>query len=109
MKSGTTRLINRVEVMKKSIAFTFCAVLAGSVLAALPALTPEAQEAASLVKAKTAYGDKVGAYKLCLAQNKVADEYRAAGTPAPATCVAPPPFVAPDATVAPTTPMPLTK
>jgi hypothetical protein len=81
--------------MKKIIAFTFCAFAASSVLATLPPLSPEAQEAANLAKAKTAYGDKVGAYQLCQAQNRVADRFRVAGTAAPAACVAPPPFVPP--------------
>jgi hypothetical protein len=81
--------------MKKIIAFTFCAFAAASVMAALPPLTPEAQEAATLAKAKTAYGDKVGAYQLCQAQNRVADRFRVSGTAAPAACTAPPPFVAP--------------
>ncbi len=88
--------------MKKIIAFIFCAFAGASVMAALPPLTPEAQEAATLAKAKTAYGDKVGAYQLCQAQNRVADKYKVAGTPAPAACVAPPPFVAPVAAVTPT-------
>ena len=87
--------------MKKIIAFIFCAFAVASVMAALPPLTPEAQEAATLAKAKTAYGDKVGAYQLCQAQNRVADKFRVAGTPAPAACVAPPPFVPPVAVVAP--------
>jgi len=81
--------------MKKIIAFAFCAFTAASVMAALPPLTPEAQEAATLAKAKTAYGDKVGAYQLCQAQNRVADRFRVSGTAAPAACTAPPPFVAP--------------
>jgi len=81
--------------MKKIIALTFCAFTATSVMAALPPLTPEAQEAATLAKAKTAYGDRVGAFQLCQAQNRVADKYRISGAPAPAACVAPPPFVAP--------------
>jgi len=81
--------------MKKLIAFTLCTFATASVFAALPPLTPEAQEAASLAKAKTAYGDKVGAFKLCLAQNKVADQFKVPGTPAPGACTAPPPFVAP--------------
>ena len=81
--------------MKKIIAFTFCAFAAASVMAALPPLAPEAQEAANLAKAKAAYGNTVGAYQLCQAQNRVADRYKAAGTPAPAACKAPPPFVAP--------------
>ena len=81
--------------MKNIIAFTFCAFAASSVLAALPPLTPEQAEAAALTKAKAAYGDRVGAYKLCLAQNKVADQFRVPGTPAPAACTAPPPFTPP--------------
>ena len=81
--------------MKKIIAFTFCAFTAASVMATLPPLTPEAQEAAALAKAKAAYGDRVGAFQLCQAQNRVADRFKVAGTAAPAACVAPPPFVAP--------------
>jgi hypothetical protein len=81
--------------MKKIIAFAFCVFTATSVIAALPPLTPEAQEAANLAKAKTAYGDKVGAYQLCQAQNRVADRFKVSGAPAPAACTAPPPFVPP--------------
>ena len=81
--------------MKKIIAFTFCALTSAAALAALPPLTSEQAEAAALTKAKAAYGDKVAAYQLCQAQNRVADKFRVAGTPAPAACVAPPPFVAP--------------
>ena len=87
--------------MKKIIALTLFAFAGASAMAALPPLTPEQAEAAALTKAKAAYGDKVGAYKLCLSQNKVADQYRVPGTPAPAACVAPPPFVAPTAAAAP--------
>ena len=81
--------------MKKIIAFTLCAFTSASIFAALPPLTPEAQEAATLAKAKAAYGDRMGAFQLCQAQNRVADLYKVAGAPAPAACVAPPPFVAP--------------
>jgi hypothetical protein len=81
--------------MKKIIAFTFCALTSAVVLATLPPLSPELQAAADLAKAKTAYGDRVGAYQLCQAQNRVADKYRVSGTATPAACVAPPPFVAP--------------
>ena len=81
--------------MKKIIAFAFCAFAASSVMATLPPLSPEAQEAAALAKAKTAYGDKVSAYQLCQAQNRVADRFKMSGTAAPAACTAPPPFVAP--------------
>ena len=86
--------------MKKVIAFTFCAFAASSAFATLPPLTPEQAEAAALAKAKTAYGDKVGAYQLCQAQNRVADRFKVAGTPAPAACVAPPPFTPPVAAAA---------
>lgn len=86
--------------MKKIIAFTFCAFASATVFSALPPLTPEAQEAAALAKAKAAYGDKVGAYQLCQSQNRVADRFKVAGTAAPAACVAPPPFVAPVAAAA---------
>ncbi len=86
--------------MKKIIAFTFCAFAGSAVFAALPPLTPEQAEAAALTKAKAAYGDRVGAYKLCLAQNKVADQFRVPGTPAPGACTAPPPFTPPVAAAA---------
>jgi hypothetical protein len=86
--------------MKKIIAFAFCVFASASVFATLPPLSPEAQAAADLAKAKTAYGDKVSAYQLCQAQNRVADRFKAAGTPAPAACVAPPPFVPPVAAAA---------
>ncbi len=81
--------------MKKIIAFTLCAFAGSAVMAALPPLTPEQAEAAALTKAKAAYGDRMGAYQLCQAQNRVADRYRVAGTAAPAACVAPPPFTPP--------------
>jgi len=81
--------------MKKIIAFTFCAFVSASAFATLPPLPPEAQEAANLAKAKAAYGDRMGAYQLCQAQNRVADRFKVAGTAAPAACTAPPPFVAP--------------
>ncbi len=91
--------------MKKIIAFTFCAFSGSAVFAALPPLTPEQAEAAALTKAKAAYGDRVGAYKLCLSQNKVADQFRVPGTPAPGACTAPPPFTPPVA-AAPAAPAP---
>jgi len=95
--------------MKKIIAFTFCSFATAVAFAALPPLSPEAQEAATLAKAKAAYGDKVGAYQLCQAQNRVADRFKLAGTAAPAACVAPPPFVAPVAAAAMPAPAPAVK
>ncbi|WP_293601457.1 MULTISPECIES: hypothetical protein [unclassified Polynucleobacter] len=87
--------------MKKIIAFTLCSFVSAFAFAALPPLSPEAQAEADLKKAKTAYAGKVGAFKLCQVQNKIADQYKVSGTPAPAACVAPPPFVAPVAAAAP--------
>jgi hypothetical protein len=81
--------------MKRIITFTFCAIASVTAFATLPPLTPEAQAAADLAKAKAAYGDKVAAYQLCQSQNKIADHFKVSGTPSPAACVAPPPFVAP--------------
>jgi len=91
--------------MKKIIAFTFCAFASAAAFATLPPLSPEAQAAADLAKAKTAYSDKMGAYQLCQAQNRVADRFKMAGTAAPAACVAPPPFVPPVAAAAPAAPV----
>jgi hypothetical protein len=90
-----TRLINKDMAMKKIIAFTLCSLASVAAYAALPPLSPEAQAAADLAKAKTAYAGRVGAYQLCQSMNKVADKFRVSGTPAPAACAAPPPFVAP--------------
>jgi len=41
--------------MKKIIAFTLCSFACATVFAALPPLSPEAQAAADLASAKTAY------------------------------------------------------
>jgi hypothetical protein len=100
MRFGITKSINKDKAMKKLIAFTLCSLVSAAAFAALPPLTPEAQEAAALAKAKAAYGDRVGAFQLCQSQNKVADRFRVAGTPAPAACAAPPPFVPPVAAAA---------
>ena len=92
--------------MKKTIAFLACALTATGVLAKLPAPTPEQAAAADLAKAKTAYAGKVGAYQLCMSENAVANRYKKAGTPAPAACVQPPPFVAPTVQAAAPAPAP---
>jgi hypothetical protein len=82
-------------------------IAAGTSLAKLPAPSDEAKAKADEAKAKTAWGDKVAAYKLCLAQDKVAGNYRkvkgkdakpATETPA---CQDPGPYVTPVAPVAP--------
>ncbi len=79
--------------MKKLSLLLATLMTSGLVMAKLPAPTPEAAAAADLAKARTAHGDKVGAYKLCLSQNDVASKYKKAGAPAPAACVNPGPFV----------------
>ena len=94
MKLGITKL-NKELAMKKTIALLACAFTATGVFAKLPAPTPEQAAAAQLAAAKTAYAGKVGAYQLCMSENAVANRYKTAGTPAPAACVQPPPFVAP--------------
>jgi hypothetical protein len=94
MKRGITKL-NKELAMKKTIALLTCSLFASVAFAKLPAPTPEQAAAAQLANAKTAYAGKVGAYKLCLSENAVANRYKKAGTPAPAPCVQPPPFVAP--------------
>ncbi|KQR57877.1 hypothetical protein [Acidovorax sp. Leaf160] len=74
------------------------AAMAGGAAAKLPPLTPEAQAKADETAAKTAWSAKADAYKLCLAQDKVAAHYRrtaANPAPAPATnvpCADPGPF-----------------
>jgi hypothetical protein len=78
----------------------FCAAM---VSAKLPPLSDEAKAKAADAAAKTAYTDKVAAYKLCKSMEKVAADYHAAAkkagkaTQPPATtppCTDPGPFVA---------------
>jgi len=88
--------------------------LALPVLAKLPAQSDEAKAAAAETAAKAAWADKVGAYKLCQSQDRVAESYKKSGkasapaavqtaapasgaTPAPVTipgCADPGPYVA---------------
>jgi hypothetical protein len=54
----------------------FClSLIICSANAKLPAPTPEAKEATALAAAKTAHGNKVADYQLCMAQDKVARTY----------------------------------
>lgn len=62
--------------MKKSFALLIVlACSASAVQAKLPPPTPEVKAAADAAKDKAAWGDKVAAYKLCLAQDKIAAQY----------------------------------
>lgn len=86
-----------------STAALACAVAMGLLpaQAKLPALSPEAQAKADETKAKTAHGDKVAAYKLCLAMDRSAAHYfktvghDAKPPAATAPCADPGPFVYP--------------
>jgi hypothetical protein len=74
--------------------------------AKLPALSPEAQAKADETKAKTAWSDKVAAYKLCQSQDRVVAQYRKTATSAkPGTetpaCTDPGPFAPPAASAPP--------
>ena len=77
--------------------------LAGPVLAKLPALSDEAKAKAAEAAAKSAWADKVGAYKLCQSMDRVADGYRkdakAAGKAPPVPAVAPASGAAPPAPI----------
>jgi hypothetical protein len=77
------------------------ALFCGSALAKLPPVSDEAKAKAAEAAAKTAWADKVGAYQLCKAMDRVADNYRktvkTAGKDAPApsptpSCSDPGPF-----------------
>lgn len=57
-------------------AFAALGLVAGAAHAKLPAPTPEAKAAADAAKDKTAWGEKVAAYKLCLSQDKTAAYYQ---------------------------------
>lgn len=71
------------------------AFASGSAFAKLPPPTPEAAEAAAAAKDKAAWGDKVSAYKLCLAQDRVAKQYLKANASAKKPTVETPPCVDP--------------
>jgi hypothetical protein len=84
--------------------------LAGAAFAKLPPLSPEAQAKADEAKQKTAWSDKVAAYQLCQAQDRVAAAYRKAKGAQPKAQTAPAPAdasataAAPAASAAPTVP-----
>jgi hypothetical protein len=83
--------------------------IAGAALAKLPALSEEAKAAAELTKAKSAWSDKVAAFKLCQTQDKLAGRYlkdKGAAKPAVETppCTDPGAFVPPAPQAATATP-----
>jgi len=75
-------------------ALAFC----GAALAKLPPPSPEAAAKAAEAAARTAWAGKLDNYKLCLAQDRVANHYRKttpaakAASASPAACADPGPF-----------------
>ena len=97
------------ETIISGLALAF--LISGLAYAKLPPPSEEAKAKAEEAKAKADYGDKVGAYKLCLAQNHVAESYlKAKGAkPQLTPCQDPGPFgaappAAPDAKAVQATP-----
>jgi hypothetical protein len=87
-----------------TVALAASAAFAGTALATLPPATQAAKDQATEASAKTAWQDKIGAYQLCLAQDRIAETYRKGqkgeGKAAPApvattACQDPGPFVSP--------------
>ena len=83
---------------------TISVLMAGVAHATLPPAPEAAKATAAEAAAKSAWSDKVGAYQLCLAQDRIAETYRkdlkASGKAAPtpvsmAACQDPGPFVTP--------------
>ena len=95
-------IINRRSTMRIVYALVIASV-AASVSAILPPPSPEAKAQADLAKSRSAWTDKVSAYQLCRASDRVAERYRTSlktsmkdVPPAVATppCVDPGPYVA---------------
>lgn len=85
--------------MNKLILGLIALALSGVASAKLPPPSEEAKATAAAAKDKAAWGDKVSAYKLCMAQDKVAAHYqKTTGAKKPAValpaCTDPGPYVA---------------
>ena len=63
--------------MKRVVGLLVLGVCVSGVLAKLPPSSDEAKAKAAEAAAKTAHGDKVGAYKLCQSMDRVAAGYLA--------------------------------
>lgn len=61
--------------MKKYLLVMSALAISFGAMAKLPALSEEAKAKAAEAAAKTAHGNKVASYKLCLSQDKVAAYY----------------------------------
>lgn len=85
--------------MKTSLVVV-AAIVASPALATLPPAPDAAKAQAKEAAAKSAWTDKVGAYKLCLSMDRVAEGYRKSRPDAPAPqqtppCADPGPYVSP--------------
>lgn len=87
----------------RQVTIVLLAFVAMPVVATLPPPTDEAKAKAAEAAARSAWSDKIAAYQLCVAQDRVAQEYRrglqSANKPsvpaaAAATCTDPGPYVA---------------
>jgi hypothetical protein len=63
--------------MKRLALLLSCALTAGLAVAKLPPLSDDAKAKAAEAAAKTAHGDKIGAYQLCQSMERVAVRYQA--------------------------------
>jgi len=97
------RKVNKINSFTAAFA-AFATIAAGIAHATLPPAPEAAKATAAEAAAKSAWSDKVGAYQLCLAQDRIAETYRkdlkgsgkAAPTPvSTAACQDPGPFVTP--------------
>jgi hypothetical protein len=61
--------------MKKTMIALMALAVSGAAFAKLPPPSEEAKAAADAAKDKTAWSDKVAAYQLCVAQDKIAARY----------------------------------
>lgn len=91
--------------MKQILTALAVLMLSSSAFAKLPPPSDEAKQKAEEAKLKAAWTDKVSAFKLCRAQDKVAAQYQKAKGIKPAAggaaCQDPGPFVATTAAAAP--------
>jgi hypothetical protein len=95
----------RLASLLATLAAALMAAASASVLAKLPPPSDDAKAKAAETAAKTAWSDKVAAFKLCQAMDRAAASYRnsaKAATPAIDTppCADPGPYVAPVAAAA---------
>ena len=60
----------------KTLSLCFALLFSATAFAKLPPPSDEAKAKADETKAKTAWSDKVAAYKLCQSQDKTAERYR---------------------------------